>query len=441
MERSETRDQSNSRDLFERAKKVMPGGVNSPVRAFKAVGGVPPFITHGVGSKIYDEDGNRYIDYVGSWGPLILGHADPASLDELIDRARLGFSFGAPTRLEVELAELIVELVPSIEMVRLVNSGSEATMSAIRLARAHTGRAKILKFDGHYHGHADSLLVAAGSGVETLKLPDSPGVPEPLARLTISARYNDLDSIRAIFERDGDEIAAIILEPIMGNMGLIKPREGFLAGLRAIADRYGALLIFDEVMTGFRVALGGAQERYGVRPDLTTLGKVIGGGAPVGAYGGAASIMKNIAPEGAVYQAGTLSGNPLGVALGLSALRTLKSRPEAYDELEAKGKRLIEGIRSAFEGSGIRSTFDCVGSMFGFYFLESGAAPTNYDEAKLADTARFARFHAEALERSIYFAPSQFEAGFISLAHTDEEIETTIEAAREIAPRLAEPER
>jgi glutamate-1-semialdehyde 2,1-aminomutase len=405
-----------------RAEALIPGGVNSPVRAFRSVGGNPVFIERGEGAYLFDVDGNRYIDYVCSWGPLLLGHRHPAIMQALEEALEIGTSFGAPTEREIELAEAISAAVPSIEMVRLVNSGTEATMSAIRLARGFTGRDLIVKFEGCYHGHVDSLLVKAGSGVATLGIADTQGVPKAFCDTTIALPYNSLDAVEAAFRMHGHAIAAVIVEPVVGNMGCVPPRPGYLEGLRAITERHGALLIFDEVMTGFRVAFGGAQQRYRIRPDLTTLGKVIGGGLPVGAYGGRRDIMSRIAPSGPVYQAGTLSGNPLAVAAGLAMLRELKAHPEIYDRLETRAARLCSAAPAGI-------TVNRVGSMFTFFF--SSEAVTDWDSAKRSDTARFGRFFRAMLDRGIYLAPSQFEAAFVSAAHSDEDIDRTIAAAKE----------
>ena len=412
----------NSERLFSRAQKHIPGGVNSPVRAFRSVGGSPLFITRGKGSRIYDADGNEYIDYVGSWGPLLLGHAHPEIVAAVNEALANGTSFGAPTEREIELAELISEIVPSIEMVRLVNSGTEATMSAIRVARGFTGRDLIVKFEGCYHGHVDSLLVKAGSGVATLGLPDSPGVPKSFSDTTIALPFNAPGAVDHAFRTHGERIAAAIVEPVVGNMGCVPPTPGFLEKLREITARHGALLILDEVMTGFRVALGGAQRLYGIRPDLTTLGKVIGGGLPIGAYGGRADVMSRVAPAGPIYQAGTLSGNPLAVAAGLAMLRHLKSHPETYAQLEARTAAICAAAPRG-------TTVNGVGSMFTIFF--SAAPVTDYDSAKKADTARFAEFHQHMLERGIYLPPSQFEAAFVSAAHTEDDIQTTAKAFRE----------
>ena len=410
-----------SEELFAEALDLLPGGVSSPVRAFKAVGGSPLFIDRGEGAYLVDVDGNRYIDYVLSWGPLVLGHAHPRVVAALEDALRKGTSFGAPSPLELELARLVRAAMPSIELVRFVSSGTEATMSALRLARAFTGRSKIVKFVGCYHGHADFLLVQAGSGVATLGLPDSPGVTPGAVADTLTAPFNDLDAIERLF--DAHEIAAVILEPVVGNMGLVLPQPGFVEGLRDLTATQGALLVLDEVMTGFRVHPGGAQALYGVTPDLTTLGKVIGGGLPVGAYGGRREIMELVAPAGPVYQAGTLSGNPLAMTAGIETLRVL-SEPGVWGLLERAGARLEAGLASL--GDGVQ--FARAGSMFGLFF--SDVPVTNWDTARGADTKRFASFHAAMLERGVYLAPSQFEAGFLSTVHGDTEIDATIEAAR-----------
>jgi glutamate-1-semialdehyde 2,1-aminomutase len=417
---------SKSEQLFNRAQQVIPGGVNSPVRAFRAVGGKPLFIQRGEGSRIWDVDGKEYIDYVGSWGPLIFGHRPPEIVQALREVLEIGTSFGAPTEREVEIAELITKLVPSVEIVRLVNSGTEATLSAIRLARGFTGRDRIVKFDGCYHGHGDSLLVKAGSGVATLGLPDSPGVPASLATLTTVLPFNDADALKKEFSARGDEIACVIVEPVVGNMGCVPPGGNFLSLLREVTKSSGAVLIFDEVMTGFRVALGGAQKKYGIQPDLTTLGKVIGGGLPVGAYGGRAEIMQRIAPAGPIYQAGTLSGNPLAVAAGLATLRRLETE-NPYERLESMGSRLEGGLRVAAMKASIPVQVNRVGSMFTLFFTNRPV--TNFDSAKASDTQRFNRFFHAMLEQGIYMPPSQFEAAFISAAHTEGDIERTIQAA------------
>jgi len=411
---------SRSEELFRRAVEIIPGGVNSPVRAFKSVGGQPVFMARGERSRIFDVDGNQYIDYVGSWGPLLLGHRHPEILAALERALTIGTSFGAPTEQEVELAGAICSAVPSVEMVRLVNSGTEATMSAIRLARGFTGRDLIVKFEGCYHGHVDSLLVKAGSGVATLGIADTRGVPKAFCDTTIALPYNSADAVERAFRAHGDRIAAVIVEPVAGNMGCVPPLAGYLEALREITARYGALLIFDEVMTGFRVAFGGAQQLYGIRPDLTTLGKVIGGGLPVGAYGGRKDIMSMVAPSGPVYQAGTLSGNPLAVAAGLAMLRHLKAHPEVYGQLEARARALCASPPAG-------AMVNRVGSMFTFFFTDRPV--TDWESAKHCDTARFGQFFRGMLERGIYLAPSQFEAAFVSAAHTEEDIRQTIAAA------------
>jgi glutamate-1-semialdehyde 2,1-aminomutase len=411
---------TKSDQLFERAQRLIPGGVNSPVRACRSVGCNPPFIARGEGAHIFDADGNEYIDYVGSWGPLLLGHRHPEILAALERALTIGTSFGAPTEQEIELAEAICRAVPSIEMVRLVNSGTEATMSAIRLARGFTGRDLTIKFEGCYHGHVDSLLVKAGSGIATLGIPDTRGVPKAFADSTIALPFNDADAVEAAFKVRPDAIAAVIVEPVVGNMGCVPPNPGYLEALREITQRYGALLIFDEVMTGFRVAFGGAQQRYNIRPDLTTLGKVIGGGLPVGAYGGRRDIMSQVAPAGPIYQAGTLSGNPLAVAAGLAMLRHLEAHPEIYDRLERQGAQL-----AASAPAGV--TVNRVGSMFTFFF--NGEPVTNWESAKRSDTGKFGSFWRAMLDQGVYLAPSQFEAAFLSAAHTEADIRKTIAAA------------
>ena len=415
-----------SQALFDRAIELMPGGVNSPVRAFRAVGGTPRFIKSASGAMITDVDDRTYIDYVGSWGPMILGHADPAIVAALQQAAARGTSFGAPNELEVELAEEIIDAVPSIEMVRMVNSGTEATMSAIRLARGVTGRTKLIKFEGCYHGHGDSLLVKAGSGVATLGLPDSPGVPAVLAENTLTAPFNDSIALAQIFQQHSD-IAAVIIEPVVGNMGCVPPQKGYLKAVRELTSRNGALLIFDEVMTGFRVARGGAQERYGVLPDITTLGKIIGGGLPVGAYGGSRDLMGRIAPAGPIYQAGTLSGNPLSMTAGLITLRRLRDQ-SIYERLERATARLCDGLSKAAEDAGIETVMNCVGSMWTGFFNREPVI--DWTTANKSDRKLFGRFFHAMLDQGIYLAPSQFEAGFVSLAHSDEIIDRTISAAR-----------
>lgn len=418
---------ANSEHLFAAAQKVIPGGVNSPVRAFRAVGGQPLFIERAAGPYMWDADGNRYIDYVLSWGPLILGHAHPRVVRALQQAVERGASYGAPTALETELAELVCELVPSAEQVRFVNSGTEATMSVLRLARAFTGRNKIVKLQGHYHGHADFLLVQAGSGVATLGLPDSPGVPPSAAQDTLTAPFNDLAAIKTLFDQYGQDIAGIILEPVAGNMGTVLPVEGYLAGLRRLCDQYQALLIFDEVMTGFRVALGGAQAYYGVIPDLTALGKVIGGGLPVGAYAGRREIMQTVAPAGPMYQAGTLSGNPLAMTAGIETLKAIRE-PGVFDQLVAGTARLGQGIGAAAEAAGVPVYQTQAGAMFCTFFTDRPV--TNWDTAARSDTKRYARFFQAMLKHGVYLAPSQFETGFFSIAHSDEIVAATIEAAR-----------
>jgi glutamate-1-semialdehyde 2,1-aminomutase len=424
---------SRSQELFANAQAVTPGGVNSPVRAFKSVGTDPLFIKKAHGSKIVDVDDKSYIDYVGSWGPMITGHAHEEVLEAIIDTARNGTSFGAPTERETVLAQMVIEAVPSIEKVRMVNSGTEATMSAIRVARGVTGRDKIVKFNGCYHGHADGLLVKAGSGALTLGVPDSPGVPEDYARNTLIAEYNDLDSVTKLFESNKGEIAAIIVEPVPGNMGVMIPAQGFLEGLKELCADQGALLIFDEVMSGFRVAMGGAQELYGVTPDLTTLGKIIGGGLPVGAYGGKDEYMSQVSPEGPIYQAGTLSGNPLAMAAGIATLQIL-NRPGTYESLEKKASTLAKGLTDANEKLDIDLAFNRVGSMFTTFFTPG---PVNgFSGAKASDTSKFSTYFRAMLYEGIYLAPSQFEAAFISLAHSEEDITNTIVAHERALLRL-----
>ena len=418
--------QTRSAELYQRALELMPGGVNSPVRAFRGVGGSPLFIKSAAGPFITDADGKRLIDYVGSWGPMILGHADNEIVDAVASVATQGTSFGAPNELEIELAEEIVAAVPSIEMVRMVNSGTEATMSAIRLARGATGRDKLIKFEGCYHGHADSLLVKAGSGVATLGLPDSPGVPAALAEHTITVPFNDADAVEKVFDTHKD-IAAVIVEPVAGNMGVVRPREGFLKRLRQLTETHGALLIFDEVMTGFRVARGGAQKLYGVTPDITCLGKIIGGGLPVGAYGGSRDVMSNIAPAGSIYQAGTLSGNPLAMVAGLLTLRRLKT-PGFYETLDERSATLCDGLTNAAQAAGVETVTNRVGSMWTTFFTNQPV--TNWSTAITSDRDTYGRFFHAMLENGVYLAPSQFEAAFLSVAHTDEVIEKTIEAAK-----------
>jgi len=417
---------SRNDELFARAQRTIPAGVNSPVRAFRSVGGTPRFVTHGQGAYVWDADGTRYIDYVGSWGPAILGHAHPAVVRAVQETAKHGLSFGAPTEIEIEMAETLVRLLPSIELVRLVSSGTEATMSALRLARGYTGRSKIVKFEGCYHGHGDSLLVKAGSGALTFGQPSSAGVPPAIANETIVLPYNDIEKVEAAFAKDGSDIACIIVEPVAGNMNLIMPRPDFLPGLRAVCDKYGALLIFDEVMTGFRVHPRGVQGLLGITPDLTTLGKVIGGGMPVGAFGGKRAIMEKIAPLGPVYQAGTLSGNPVAVAAGLATLREIQA-PGFYDRLAATTKSLTDGLAAAAKRAGVPFAAQSVGGMFGLYFAE--AVPDTYDAVMACDKTRFNKFFHAMLDAGVYFAPSAFEAGFVSAAHTADDIAATVERA------------
>jgi glutamate-1-semialdehyde 2,1-aminomutase len=424
---------TQSEELFARAQRLIPGGVNSPVRAFKAVGGTPLFIRKAEGARMWDADGKGYIDYLGSWGPLILGHAHPSVLEAITQAAARGTSFGAPCAAEVELADRVVRLVPSMQRVRFVSSGTEATMSALRLARGYTGRSKILKFDGCYHGHADALLVAAGSGVATLGIPGSPGVPEGTVADTLVAPYNDLGAVERVIEAHGPDLAAIIVEPVAGNMGVVAPRDGYLQGLRDLATRAGALLVFDEVMTGFRLATGGAQVLYGVKPDLTCLGKIIGGGLPVGAYGGRADVMEHIAPTGPVYQAGTLSGNPLAMAAGAVTLDLLQ-RAGTYKRLEMLSARLHAGLLGATDEADVKVTINRVGSMITLFFTPGPVF--DYKSAKTSDTALFARFFHGLLARGIYFPPAQYEAAFVSLAHTESDVDATVRAAGEIFREL-----
>ena len=414
--------QDLSRKLFERAQQSIPGGVNSPVRAYRSVGGTPPFIQRGQGSRVWDVDGNEFIDYICSWGPLLFGHRPECVIGSLELALQIGTSFGAPTEREIELAELIRTLVPSVEMVRLVNSGTEASMSALRVARGFTGRDITIKFEGCYHGHVDSLLVKAGSGVATLGLPDSPGVPKGFSDTTIALPFNDLDAVERTFRQQGDKIAAVIIEPVVGNMGCVPPAPGYLEGLRELCTRYGAVYIFDEVMTGFRLSSGGAQKLYGITPDMTIIGKVIGGGLPIAAYGGRRDIMTNIAPIGPIYQAGTLSGNPLAVSAGIAMLKDIERNPLLYCELDAKAAKLAAAAPAGM-------TVNRVGSMFTWFFTDQPV--TDYESAKKSDTASFRKFFHGMLERGIYLPPSQFEAAFVSTAHCDADIDTTIAAAKE----------
>ncbi|MDP4268121.1 MAG: glutamate-1-semialdehyde 2,1-aminomutase [Bacteroidota bacterium] len=420
----------NSIKEYARAKRVLPGGVNSPVRAFKSVKGNPIYIADAKGSKIEDIDGNIYIDYVGSWGPLILGHAPDPVINAIKKAAEKGTSFGAPTVLETEIAELICKMIPSIEMVRMVNSGTEATMSALRLARGFTGRELLVKFEGCYHGHGDSFLIKAGSGAMTFGLPDSPGVTKGTAKDTISAKYNDLEGLEQIFIDRGKEIAAVIIEPVVGNMGVVIPQKGFLEGVRKLTEQYGAILIFDEVMTGFRLAKGGAQELFNITPDITTLGKIIGGGVPVGAYGGRREIMEMLAPAGPVYQAGTLSGNPLAMAAGYTTLKILDETPSIYTELERRGAMLEAGLRQNLEWTGIKGIVNRVGSMISLFFTNEKAV-NSLDDAMKSNTELYAKYFRLLLENGIYLAPSQYEATFLSAAHSDEDIQLTLVASLE----------
>jgi glutamate-1-semialdehyde 2,1-aminomutase len=423
-----------SQSLYERALNIIPGGVNSPVRACKSVGADPLFIERGQGCLIYDADGNRFIDYIGSWGPLILGHRHPAVVEAITSVLERGTSFGAPTDLEIQLAQMVIEAVDSVDVVRMVNSGTEATMSAIRLARGATGRDMVIKFDGCYHGHADTLLVAAGSGVATLGIPGSPGVPEAVVQDTLSLPFNDMEAIKKVMDGKGDKIACVIVEPVAGNMGMVPPASGFLETLRELTQNHGAVLIFDEVMTGFRVAYGGAQSLYGIVPDLTCFGKVIGGGLPVGAYGGKRDIMSQIAPQGTVYQAGTLSGNPIAMAAGIATLEQLKTEG-VYENLEEKAKRLVAGIADAAQKAGVAAKVDHVGSMLGMFFTDRNV--TCFEDAKTCDLEIFSSFYQGMRQQGIYIAPSQFEALFLSSAHENEHIDATVDAVEKVLNSLA----
>ena len=426
---------SQSDQLFDQAKAYIPGGVNSPVRAFNGVGGNPIFFTKGEGAYLYDADDKKYVDYVASWGPMILGHANAKVVDAVKATLENGLGFGAPTEIETQLAKKVCEIMPSIELVRMVSSGTEATMSAIRLARGYTGRDKIIKFEGCYHGHSDSLLVKAGSGALTLGVPTSPGVPASLAEHTLTLEYNNLEQVNQVLSEVGSEVACIIVEPVAGNMNCIPPVNNFLQGLRSACDEHGVVLIFDEVMTGFRVALGGAQAHYQVKPDLTTLGKVIGGGLPVGAFGGKREIMEYIAPLGPVYQAGTLSGNPMSMSAGLAMLTELSSDAQFYDRLSAKVERLVEGILAKAKDNGIAMTANTVGGMFGLFFTDAEMV-SNFDETSQCDIERFKTFYHLMLEEGVYMAPSAYEAGFVSAAHSDQDIDNTIAAADRVFKQL-----
>ncbi|WP_455366842.1 glutamate-1-semialdehyde 2,1-aminomutase [Kaarinaea lacus] len=425
---------TRSHDLFEQAQQFIPGGVNSPVRAFRGVGGDPVFFKHSEGAYLIDEDNNRYVDYVASWGPMIVGHQHPEVIKAVQAVVAEGIGYGAPTAIETEMAKQVCNLVPSVEMVRMVNSGTEATMSAIRLARGYTGRDKLVKFEGCYHGHSDSLLVKAGSGALTLGVPTSPGVPAALAEHTITLNYNDIDQVRQAFDEIGDQVACVIVEPVAGNMNCIPPVPGFLEGLRELCDKHGVVLIFDEVMTGFRVSLGGAQQYYGVTPDLTTLGKVIGGGLPVGAFGGKKVIMEEIAPLGPVYQAGTLSGNPVSMAAGLTTLKLIQE-PGFHDALSQKAKMLCDGLKQRANAAGIPLSTNQVGGMFGIFFSDAETI-TSFQQVVKCDIERFQIFYHGMLSQGVYLAPSAFEAGFVSAAHTDKEINTTLDAAEKVFASL-----
>lgn len=425
---------TRSHDLFEQAQQYIPGGVNSPVRAFRGVGGDPVFFKHSEGAYLVDEDNNRYIDYVASWGPMIVGHQHPEVIKAVQTVVAEGIGYGAPTAIETEMAKLVCELVPSVEMVRMVNSGTEATMSAIRLARGYTGRDKLIKFEGCYHGHSDSLLVKAGSGALTLGVPTSPGVPASLAEHTITLNFNDIDQVQQAFKEVGDQVACVIVEPVAGNMNCVPPVPGFLEGLRELCDNYGAVLIFDEVMTGFRVSLGGAQQHYGVTPDLTTLGKVIGGGLPVGAFGGKKAIMEKIAPLGPVYQAGTLSGNPVSMAAGLTTLKLIQE-PGFHDNLSQKAAMLCDGMKQRAKAAGVPLTTNQVGGMFGIFFTEADKI-TSFKQVTECNVERFQIFFHGMLSQGVYLAPSAYEAGFVSAAHTDKEINATLDAAEKVFASL-----
>ena len=427
-------DFTNSKKLFEEAQELIPGGVNSPVRTFKAVGDHPVFIAKGEGSKLYDVDGNEYVDYICSWGPLLLGHQPEAVTKAVQDALLKGSTYGAPTALEVEIAKLIVDAVPSVEMVRMVNSGTEATMSAIRLARGYTKRNKLVKFEGCYHGHADHLLIKAGSGALTFGVPSSPGVPESIASETLTASYNDLNSVKKLFAEYPDQIAAVIVEPVAGNMGLVPPAEGFLEGLREVTKEHGALLIFDEVISGFRASYGGAQKVFDIMPDITCLGKIIGGGLPVGAYGGRKEIMQHVAPVGPVYQAGTLSGNPVAMAAGIATLNEL-AKPGVYEAVEAKTKTLAQGVQAAADKAGVTVSINQSASLMTVFFTEQKV--DSYAAAMSSDTAKFKVFFQSMLNQGVYLPPSQFECWFVSLAHTDEDIEKTIAAAEKAFAEVA----
>lgn len=424
---------SNSKKLYERAVKLIPGGVNSPVRACQSVGADPLFIDRAEGCLIVDADGNRYVDYIGSWGPMILGHRHPAVIEAVTTVLERGTSFGAPTDLEVQLAQMVIDAVPSVEIVRMVNSGTEASMSAVRLARGITQREIIIKFDGCYHGHADTLLVAAGSGVATLGIPGSPGIPDSIAQHTLSLPYNDVDALSQVMAEKGDSVAAIIVEPVAGNMGLVAPQKGFLDALRQMCDRYGSILIFDEVMTGFRVAYGGAQALYGVYPDLTCFGKIIGGGLPVGAYGGKHDLMSQVAPQGSVYQAGTLSGNPVAMAAGIATLEQIQ-KDGFYEALDQKAEQLLSGLEKVFRKAAITVQTQRVGSMLGFFFNDRPVH--NFDDAKTSDLEKFSAFYSGMRREGIYLAPSQFEALFVSAAHQTEHIKATLDAAERVLAEL-----